>query len=662
MGDGYMLTPGTTKITGFDFFPVNGTATTFTGLKINVYVWGSVNQGAVSSGTPAFGNLLGTYVFTVPPAQIPPPGGYYSQIEGSPAGSAPGITLPTPLAIPGTNVGITINYEGTTDGVNYSSFDYLTSLITFSNAPSVGGQDFNGFYSNASSETNGNFIEGVGSFGYTFQSVGLRVFGTAGNQVPVANPQTISVLTNTSANITLTASDSDGDPLTYAIVANPTNGTLTGTPPNVVYTPKANYVGPDAFTFKANDGVTDSAPALISLNVSALAGLIIVPTWDSTILSDPNVAAITNTIITAILSYESRYSDPVTVAITFAEMNSGLGQSDTFFETINYSDYYNALVGASKTTNDVVALAHLTGGASNPVNGGGSIDVTTPLLRALGFSAPANPDSTISVNMSIINITRPPANPNYYDLQSVVSHEIDEVLGTSSDLGQANIRPPDLFRYSSTGARSFTTSGDDAYFSIDGGTTLLARYNQNAGADYGDWWSYTTHSPVRVQDAYGTPGTAPDLGVELTVLDSVGWTLVSAIPVVVPQPVVHESRSGATLTLTWNSAIGAKYQVQYTTNLVHTNWVSLGGPITASMTTTTNIDSSPADHQRFYRVQVLPASSVILAPATTTQKTAIKGPLHTYKHVTHPRPETNSGATRQPRPLQAIPVTDRASR
>jgi hypothetical protein len=659
MGDGYLLTPGTTNITGFDVFPANLTGTDFSGgLQINIYVWGSVNLGAVNSTTPAFSNLLAvltTYSFSDFPS------GFAFSLEGSPRGSAPGFVLAQPLAIPGTNVGITFNYQGSTDGINFASFDNLYSLISYGTPADVGGQDFNGYFRNVSSEMTGNFNEGIRSLGLTNQTLALRIFGTVAPLGPVANSQSVNVLKNTSANITLTGSVPAGDPTNYAIVNSPTNGTLSGSPPNVIYTPNANYVGPDAFTFKVNDGITDSVPALVSLNVSALAGLVIIPTWDSTILSDPNVASITNTIINTILTYETRFSDPVTVNITFAEMNTGLGMSSTPIDSVNYSDYYNALVANAKTTNDTVVLAHLPGGATDPVTGGTSIFATPVNFRALGFIAPASPDGIISVNMNLINITRPPAVSTNYDLQSVVSHEIDEVLGTISNVGQTGVRPADLFRFSGPGARNFTTSGDSAFFSIDGGTNLLVQYNQDSRGDYGDWWSIGAHTP-RVQDAFGTPGATPDLGVELTVLDSVGYTLVSAIPLVVPQPIVHVSRSGTNLVLTWNSTINAKYQVQYTTNLFHTNWVSLGGPITALGTTTTNTDTSLTDKQRFYRVQVLPSSSVVLAPAakTTTQKTAVKGPIGFYRHVTHPRYESKTGsphvvAPRQ-RPLPAIPA------
>ena len=50
-----------------------------------------------------------------------------------------------------------------------------------------------------------------------------------------------------------------------ATIAPPAHGTLSGTAPNVTYTPATNYAGSDSFTFKANDGTADSAPATVSI-------------------------------------------------------------------------------------------------------------------------------------------------------------------------------------------------------------------------------------------------------------------------------------------------------------------------------------------------------------------------------------------------------------
>ena len=43
-----------------------------------------------------------------------------------------------------------------------------------------------------------------------------------------------------------------------------------GAPPNVTYTPAANYHGSDSFTFKANDGTADSNIATVSITVNAV--------------------------------------------------------------------------------------------------------------------------------------------------------------------------------------------------------------------------------------------------------------------------------------------------------------------------------------------------------------------------------------------------------
>ena len=90
------------------------------------------------------------------------------------------------------------------------------------------------------------------------------------NHAPTANAQSLTTAEDTSVAVTLTGSDADGDPLTYLIVNAPAHGTLSGTAPNLTYTPNANYNGPDSFTFKVNDGLADSAPAAVDITVTAV--------------------------------------------------------------------------------------------------------------------------------------------------------------------------------------------------------------------------------------------------------------------------------------------------------------------------------------------------------------------------------------------------------
>jgi len=87
------------------------------------------------------------------------------------------------------------------------------------------------------------------------------------NRYPVADSNSVTTMEDTPVEINLTGSDPDSDPLTYSMVAGLSHGSLSGTAPNLTYKPNANFNGSDSFTFKVNDGITDSTLATISITV-----------------------------------------------------------------------------------------------------------------------------------------------------------------------------------------------------------------------------------------------------------------------------------------------------------------------------------------------------------------------------------------------------------
>lgn len=187
MGSAYNLFPGTTAITGFDLFPVNLSGTSFNALRINIYVWGGVNLGTVNATTPAFSNLLGQYTLSTTGTFNT---GFYFPFENAIPGSAPGISLGTPLALSSNQIGITVNYQGSTDGgTTYANVNSLTSPITYGTPATVGSNVFNGYYRNAATETNGNFTSTLRSLGQTNQSVGMRIYGSV-----VPEPATMAAI------------------------------------------------------------------------------------------------------------------------------------------------------------------------------------------------------------------------------------------------------------------------------------------------------------------------------------------------------------------------------------------------------------------------------------------------------------------------------------
>lgn len=88
---------------------------------------------------------------------------------------------------------------------------------------------------------------------------------------PVQDPVTTTGSSQTlgedgSQAFSLTATDVDGDPLTFEIAAGPAHGTLSGTAPDLVYTPAANYFGPDTVRYQVSDGHSTAA-ADVTFNV-----------------------------------------------------------------------------------------------------------------------------------------------------------------------------------------------------------------------------------------------------------------------------------------------------------------------------------------------------------------------------------------------------------
>lgn len=271
------------------------------------------------------------------------------------------------------------------------------------------------------------------------------------------------------------------------------------------------------------------------------AGLVITPTFDPSI-DTPTQSAINS----AIAFYQNTITTPITVSIYFTNMNSGLGESLTYFAGVDYPSFRAALAGKAVSADDGTALANTPSTMVNPVDGGTGIVLTTANGRALGFTMPGasfnftdspcptfTGDACILINVALAN--------QIVSLNAVVQHEIDEVLGLGSALYDGGVdefpHPEDLFRWQSAGMRSYSrnpststpcASGTSrAFFSFDGGVTNINEFNNcDNGGDYGDW---ITHSPSQVQDAFTNHSGSPSLTAassEARALDVIGYNLV----------------------------------------------------------------------------------------------------------------------------------------
>ena len=146
---------------------------------------------------------------------------------------------------------------------------------------------------------------------------------------PVADSQSLTTPEDTPLAITLTGSDPD--PLTFSVAGGPSSGTLTGTPPNLTYTPNANFNGADSFTFTVSDGSLTSAPATVSITVTAVN--------DPPTAYDESVTTAEDTSVSIALSATDPDSGALTLSIVSGPSHGTLSYSGglTYTPAPNYN-------------------------------------------------------------------------------------------------------------------------------------------------------------------------------------------------------------------------------------------------------------------------------------------------------------------------------------
>jgi fibronectin type III domain protein len=321
-------------------------------------------------------------------------------------------------------------------------------------------------------------------------------------------------------------------------VGNATGTVVTGLNPGTTY-----YYRVRAYN---GTGIGDYSAGMTG-TTEPTTGLIIRATFDTSITHSPNAAAIEAMINRAISIYEARFGDPITIHIRFRYATTlpngtplppgALATSLSVLYIEPWNTIINALRADAKTSNDFLANLSLPGSALSPsiiiksANGRALGGPTAPAMFANGTVGQGGPyDGIVTLNSaSPFQFTRPTSASNF-DAQRTTEHEMDEVMGLGSRLGHPgnNLRPQDLFSWSSAGHRNITASGT-RYFSINGGSTHIVNFNQTAPGDFGDWFS--TGCPQAhpfVQNAFSCRGQRSDVTAtspEGVNLDVIGYDL-----------------------------------------------------------------------------------------------------------------------------------------
>jgi PKD repeat protein len=159
--------------------------------------------------------------------------------------------------------------------INFQFEELDGQQVTFSiaNNPSNGTVTISGTTATYTPNTDWN---GTDQFNFQIQdSSSKSILNTATatitvvpvNDAPVVSALSGNAILNQATDFTLQGSDIENSSLTYSIVSQPTNGSVTINGNIATYT--ATTRGTDSFTYKANDGEDDSNVETVSISITA---------------------------------------------------------------------------------------------------------------------------------------------------------------------------------------------------------------------------------------------------------------------------------------------------------------------------------------------------------------------------------------------------------
>ena len=179
--------------------------------------------------------------------------------------------------------------EDTLRNVVVSGSDIDSAILTYAilTGPANGSLGVLNTSSGAVAYTPSANYNGADSFTFTVSDGSLLSTGTVSitvspvNDAPIANNDSFTAQQNittvfTPSGVLANDTDVENNPLTAVLVSPPANGVVAlNSNGGFVYTSTNNFIGTDTFTYRANDGTSNSAPATVSILVTPLADVVV---------------------------------------------------------------------------------------------------------------------------------------------------------------------------------------------------------------------------------------------------------------------------------------------------------------------------------------------------------------------------------------------------
>jgi len=182
------------------------------------------------------------------------------------------------------------------------------------------------------------------------------------NTAPVAQDDTFTIPEDGSLSASATATDGEGDSLSYVIVGPTPTGITFNSDGTFSYTPASNFSGTISFQFKANDGEFDSNVATITI--------IVTPVNDAPVANDGTNTTPEDTPVNGLVTGSDIDGDSITFALVTAPTNGlvvvNLDGTYTYTPNANFNGEDSfTFVANDGTVNSNIATVTIT---VTPVN------------------------------------------------------------------------------------------------------------------------------------------------------------------------------------------------------------------------------------------------------------------------------------------------------